>query len=310
VLTAFLISRSITVPLRQAVNLSQRVANGDLTAALETNRGDEIGELFKSLHHMQESLRGLIVDIRESADTIHSTSVEVAAGSGDLSQRTEVMASGLQQTAATVEQLTDAVRQNAQSAATAKDLAGSASEAAERGGVVVREVVSNMAQISASSRKIADIIGVIDGIAFQTNLLALNAAVEAARAGEQGRGFSVVASEVRSLAQRASVSANEIKALISASVQSVESGTKLVQDAGATMTKIMTSVQHVNDVISQISIATTQQSGSVAEVNVSIKHIDEMTQQNAAMVEQSSAAAEALKDQSVRLNELVGAFGV
>jgi len=307
-ISAFLISRSITRPLSRAVAVARTVAKGDLSVDVRTQSQDEIGALLNALADMQDSLRHLVGDIRHCADSIHVASTEVASGNTDLSQRTELASSNLQQTASSLEELTGAVKQSADSAATANQLAASASTAAQRGGNVVQQVVSNMAEISTSSRKIADIIGVIDGIAFQTNLLALNAAVEAARAGEQGRGFAVVAGEVRNLAQRAAGAAKEIKSLISASVERVDSGTKLVQDAGGTMTEIVSAVQRVTDVIGEITAATAEQSLGIGQVNGAVVQLDQMTQQNAALVEQSAAAAESLREQATRLNGLVGTF--
>jgi methyl-accepting chemotaxis protein len=307
-LSAVLISRSITRPLQRAVSLAETVAKGDLSVDLSSDQRDEVGVLLNALGNMQTSLRSLVGDIRQCADSIHTASTEVAMGNTDLSQRTELTASNLQQTASSLEELTGTVRQSADSAATANQLASSARGAANRGGQVVQQVVSNMSEISAASRKIADIIGVIDGIAFQTNLLALNAAVEAARAGEQGRGFAVVAGEVRNLAQRAATAAREIKALIGDSVDRVDSGTRLVQEAGGTMQEIVAAVQRVTDVIGEITAATAEQSSGIGEVNGAVVRLDQMTQQNAALVEQSAAAAESLRDQADRLNGLVGTF--
>jgi methyl-accepting chemotaxis protein len=248
--------------------------------------------------------------VRQSAESIQVASAEVASGNTDLSQRTEQAASNLQQTAGSVEQLTSSVRQSADAAAQANQLASSASAVAQRGGQVVSQVVSTMDEINTSSKRIADIIGTIDGIAFQTNILALNAAVEAARAGEQGRGFAVVASEVRSLAQRSAEAAREIKTLIGTSVDKVETGARLVQDAGSTMNEIVASVQRVTDVIGEITAAATEQSGGIAQVNSAIGSLDQMTQQNAALVEESAAAAESLRDQAQRLNGVVATFNL
>jgi methyl-accepting chemotaxis protein len=246
--------------------------------------------------------------VRASVGNIHTASGEIASGNADLSQRTEQTASHLQRAASSMQQLTGTVKQSADSAATANQLASSAATAAERGGRVVREVVANMEDITGSSRRIADIIGVIDGIAFQTNILALNAAVEAARAGEQGRGFAVVAGEVRSLAQRSAEAAREIKALIGASVDKVESGARLVQDAGATMDEIVTSVRRVTDIIGEITASSAEQRDGIGEVNGAVRELDQMTQQNAALVEQSAAAAESLKTQAERLASVVAGF--
>jgi methyl-accepting chemotaxis protein len=261
--------------------------------------------------HLQEALRHIetvIAEVRSSADSIRTASAEIASGNLDLSQRTEQAAGSLQQTASSMEEFTASVRQSAEAASQAKQLAGSAAEIAQRGGSVVAQVVSTMDEINASSRKIADIIGTIDGIAFQTNILALNAAVEAARAGEQGRGFAVVASEVRSLAQRSAGAAREIKALIGASVEKVESGTRLVADAGSTMTELVGGVQRVSDIIGEISTAAAEQSAGIGQVNGSVSQLDQVTQQNAALVEESTAAAGSLKDQAARLAGLVSTF--
>jgi methyl-accepting chemotaxis protein len=267
-------------------------------------RDPTIRHLVKALRRVEAS----ISQVRSSADSIGVAAAEIASGNLDLSQRTEQAASSLQQTSSSMEQLTGTVRQTADSARTANQLASSASTVAQRGGAVVSEVVATMEDINQSSRKIADIIGTIDGIAFQTNILALNAAVEAARAGEQGRGFAVVASEVRSLAQRSAAAAREIKSLIGASVDKVESGSRLVQDAGATMGEIVASVQRVSDVIGEISAAAAEQSSGIGQVNGAVSSLDRMTQQNAALVEQSAAAAESLKDQAARLTTLVATF--
>jgi methyl-accepting chemotaxis protein len=274
-------------------------------AALDIPTEDPtIGHLVKVLRRVESS----IIQVRSSADSIGVAAAEIASGNLDLSQRTEQAASSLQQTSSSMEQLTGTVRQTADSARTANQLASSASSVAQRGGDVVAQVVTTMEDINASSRKIADIIGTIDGIAFQTNILALNAAVEAARAGEQGRGFAVVASEVRSLAQRSAAAAREIKSLIGSSVEKVESGSRLVQDAGTTMSEIVASVQRVSDVIGEISAAAAEQSSGIGQVNGAVSSLDRATQQNAALVEQSAAAAESLKDQAARLTTLVATF--
>lgn len=301
-------TRVITTPLQDAVRLTQRIATGDLTQTLDRQRRDEIGDLIAALAQMQQALRGVVANIQQSVDGIEVASGEVAAGNQDLSQRTEETASSLQRTASSMHQLTDSVRQSAEAAMQANQLAASASEVAVRGGDVVTRVVSTMDEINSSSKKIADIIGVIDGIAFQTNILALNAAVEAARAGEQGRGFAVVAGEVRSLAQRSAEAAKEIKGLIGASVQKVETGSRLVQDAGTTMREIVASVQRVSDIIGEITAASSEQSGGIGLVNDAVAQLDSMTQQNAALVEQSSAAAESLKEQAQRLSHVAAAF--
>jgi methyl-accepting chemotaxis protein len=301
-------SSSITTPIAYARMVAQDIAAGDLTREIRVEGRDEAAELLQSLRQMQQWLQRVVVQVRSSADSIGVASSQVATGNQDLSGRTEQTASSLQQTASSMEQLTDTVNQTADSARTANQLAASASEVAQRGGAVVSQVVSTMNDISAASRKIADIIGVIDGIAFQTNILALNAAVEAARAGEQGRGFAVVAGEVRSLAQRSAEAAREIKSLIGASVDKVESGSRLVQDAGSTMGEIVASVQRVTDIIGEISAAAAEQSQGIGQVNSAVSQLDQMTQQNAALVEESAAAAESLSEQARRLAEAVSIF--
>jgi methyl-accepting chemotaxis protein len=286
----------------------RRIAAGDLATPVPAARHDEVGRMIVALADMQQRLQGLVNDVRRSTEGITTASTEIAAGSQDLSVRTEQAASNLQQTASSMEQLTATVRQSADSAQHANRLATSAASVAERGGHVVSQVVSTMNAISESSKKIADIIGVIDSIAFQTNILALNAAVEAARAGEQGRGFAVVASEVRSLAQRSAEAAKEIKALIEASVDKVDSGSKLVADAGATMTEIVTSVQRVTEIIGEITASAAEQSDGIGQVNTAVTQLDRMTQQNAALVEQSAAAAASLEDQAGRLAQVMATF--
>jgi len=301
-------SRSILAPIDYARRVAQAVAGGDLTMPIRVDGRDEAADLLASLRQMQQSLSHLVGEVRSSADNIGTASREVAEGNTDLSQRTEQTASNLQQTASSMEQLTGTVRQSSDAASQANQLAHSAAEVAQRGGNVVAQVVSTMDEITASSKKIADIIGTIDGIAFQTNILALNAAVEAARAGEQGRGFAVVASEVRSLAQRSAEAAREIKSLIGSSVERVEAGSRLVADAGSTMTEIVASVQRVSDIIGEISAASAEQSSGIGQVNTAVVELDRMTQQNAALVEQSAAAAESLKDQAQRLGGVVSRF--
>jgi len=305
---AAVLVRSIRVPLQRSIEVAGAIAEGDLTRRITTDRADEFGALMKSLQHMNESLGRVVGNVRSSTDSITTASSEIASGNTDLSSRTEQTASNLQQTASSMEQLTGTVRQSADAARQANQLASSAAEVAARGGSVVSEVVSTMDEINASSKKISDIIGVIDGIAFQTNILALNAAVEAARAGEQGRGFAVVASEVRSLAQRSANAAKEIKGLINASVEKVESGSRLVADAGQTMSEIVGSVQRVTDIIGEITAASSEQSEGIGQVNTAVTQLDQMTQQNAALVEESAAAAESLKDQAQRLAEVVAVF--
>ncbi|HEY9064464.1 MAG TPA: methyl-accepting chemotaxis protein [Burkholderiaceae bacterium] len=307
---AWRLTRSITVPVARATALADAVAQGDLSQRLDSEGRDEIAQLTRSLGAMNDNLRKLVANVRQSTDSINTASAEIATGNQDLSSRTEQTASNLQQTASSMEQLTGTVRQSADSARQANQLAASAAEVAARGGAVVSQVVSTMDEINASSKKIADIIGVIDGIAFQTNILALNAAVEAARAGEQGRGFAVVAGEVRSLAQRSAEAAKEIKSLIGTSVDKVEDGSRLVADAGQTMKEIVGSVQRVSDIIGEITAAASEQSEGIGQVNGAVVQLDQMTQQNAALVEQSAAAAESLKEQAAKLAQVVGTFKI
>ncbi|HEX5371345.1 MAG TPA: methyl-accepting chemotaxis protein [Aquabacterium sp.] len=301
---------SICRPIDTARRLAEQIAEGHLQTdkQLDTRGEDEAARLLRSLTHMQGALSHIVEQVRLSSDSIASASSEIAAGNQDLSNRTEQSASHLEQTAASVEEIAGTVRQSADSAREANELAASAAEVATKGGQVVSQVVSTMEDIHTSSRKISDIIGVIDGIAFQTNILALNAAVEAARAGEQGRGFAVVAGEVRSLAQRSAQAAREIKSLISASVDKVEQGSQLVADAGTTMTEIVNSVQRVSAIISEISHASVEQSSGIGEVNSSVASLDQMTQQNAALVEQAAAAAASLKDQAQHLTQVISVF--
>ncbi len=301
---------SIIGPIRAATAAAQVIADGDLTQPIDTEGRDELADMLRSLARMQAALRVLVGEVRSTSDSIGTASAEIATGNQDLSSRTEQTASNLQQTAASMLQLTGTVRQSADSARQADQLAKSAADVAARGGAVVAEVVTTMDGINASSRKIADIIGVIDGIAFQTNILALNAAVEAARAGEQGRGFAVVAGEVRSLAQRSAAAAREIKGLIGDSVEKVAGGSRLVADAGQTMKEIVGSVQRVSDIIAEITSAAAEQSDGIGQVNGAVGQLDQMTQQNAALVEQSAAAAESLQGQAVTLARAVGAFRV
>ena len=304
------ITRSISAPLRAATHGAEAVATGDLMQQFASDRHDEIGQLLQALQRMQDGLRDMVRQIRQSTDSIGTASGEVAAGSQDLSVRTEQTASSLQQTASTMEQITATVHQSTDAAAQAAQLAASASGVAQRGGEVVTQVVRTMEEISTSSRKISDIIGTIDAIAFQTNILALNAAVEAARAGEQGRGFAVVAGEVRQLAQRSAEAAREIKSLIGSSVERVEAGSKLVGDAGRTMAEIVSSVQRVTDIIGEVAAAAGEQRSGVSLVNDAVNDLDRMTQQNAALVEESAAAAESLKEQARSLAGAVSVFRV
>jgi len=295
-------------PLKQLSQAVSAVAQGDLTQPVSSDRSDEIGALMRDTEAMRLRLAQMIGTVRHSVDSISTASVEIASGNQDLSIRTEQTASNLQQAASSMHELTATVKQSADAARTANQLASSAASVASRGGEVVSQVVTTMDEINTSSKKISDIIGVIDGIAFQTNILALNAAVEAARAGEQGRGFAVVASEVRSLAQRSAQAAKEIKTLIAASVDRVETGARLVQDAGATMTEIVASVQRVTDIIGEITAASSEQSDGISTVNTSVVQLDQMTQQNAALVEESAAAAESLREQAHKLSQVVGVF--
>ncbi|MEK8048964.1 methyl-accepting chemotaxis protein [Ideonella sp. DXS22W] len=307
---ALLTVRAIARPMKELADTAHRIGEGDLTVNIDTSRHDEIGEVMNSLAHMRDALQRVVGEVQQVAESIQVASTEVASGNQDLSQRTEQAASNLQQTASSIEELTGTVRQSADSAAQANQLAASAQNVAQRGGEVVSQVVSTMDEINHASKKISDIIGTIDGIAFQTNILALNAAVEAARAGEQGRGFAVVAGEVRSLAQRSAEAAREIKSLIGASVEKVESGSRLVQDAGSTMSEIVTSVSRVTDIIGEISAAAGEQSSGIGLVNSAVSNLDQMTQQNAALVEESAAAAESLREQAHRLAEVVSTFKV
>ncbi|WP_426110409.1 methyl-accepting chemotaxis protein [Massilia sp. PWRC2] len=306
----WLLSRSITIPLARAVAAARKVASGDLTSQIDNSRHDEAGQLLEALRQMNSSLSSLVGGVRVSTDTISVAAQEIAAGNADLSRRTEMQASALEETASTMEELTSTVKQNADNARQANQVVMSASAVALKGGSVVSQVVETMGAIKASSGKIVDIIGVIDGIAFQTNILALNAAVEAARAGEQGRGFAVVANEVRFLAQRAASAAKEIKLLIDASVGKVEQGSRLVDEAGQTMGAIVQSVQQVADIMSEIAAASEEQSSGIEQINLAINQMDEMTQQNAALVEQASAAALSMRDQSQSLLTDVSQFKI
>ncbi|MBP6900683.1 MAG: MCP four helix bundle domain-containing protein [Burkholderiaceae bacterium] len=307
-LLAWLITRSIVVPIRQAVAVAETVARGDLRSRITVSGGDEAAQLLGALQRMNGELLRIVGSVRGNADSVATASSQIAQGNIDLSQRTEEQASNLQQTAASMEQLTATVKQNSDTAQQAAQLAGSAAGVAAQGGEVMGRVVQTMQDISASSKKIADIIGTIDGIAFQTNILALNAAVEAARAGEQGRGFAVVAGEVRNLAQRSAEAAKEIKSLIGASVEKVEVGTHLVGDAGQTMAEIVTQVRRVNDLISEISAASAEQTSGIGQVGDAVAQMDQVTQQNAALVEESAAAAESLRVQAGQLSQAVAFF--
>jgi methyl-accepting chemotaxis protein len=306
----FLLRSIVLTPLNRAVTLLDQVAGGDLTMKINEPGRNEIGRLFASIRSMQQGLLSTVTRVRTSTDIINTGAQEIAAGNLDLSSRTETQASSLEETAASMEQLTGTVKQNAENAQQANQLAHSASETAVKGGEVVAQVVDTMTAINDSSKKIVDIISVIDGIAFQTNILALNAAVEAARAGEQGRGFAVVASEVRSLAQRSAAAAKEIKQLITDSVDKVESGSRLVEQAGMTMGEVVDSVRRVTDIVGEISSASREQSDGIAQVNKAITQMDEVTQQNAALVEEAAAAAQSLQTQAVTLAEAVSIFRI
>jgi len=307
-IAAWLLARGIVRPIRQAVQLAETVAGGDLTRRIDVTSKDETGALLRALLHMNESLVRIVTEVRSGTDTIAGASGEIAAGNLDLSSRTEQQAAALEETAASMEELTTTVRQNADNARQANQLSITASEVAAQGGAVVGQVIETMGSINESSRKIVDIIGVIDGIAFQTNILALNAAVEAARAGEQGRGFAVVASEVRTLAQRSAAAAKEIKGLIGDSVDKVDAGAKLVDQAGATMEQVVESIRRVTDIMAEITHATHEQTGGIEQVNIAIGQMDEATQQNAALVEESAAAAASMQDQAAKLAQAVGVF--
>ncbi|MDO8179382.1 MAG: methyl-accepting chemotaxis protein [Undibacterium sp.] len=305
---AWTITKSITQPLHAALEVAEVVASGDLSSQVIVTGKDEISLLLNALKEMNDSLAKTVGQVRAGTETITVASREIASGNADLSSRTESQASSLEETASSMEELTSTVKQNADNARQANQLVISASGVAVKGGVVVGHVVDTMGSIKESSRKIVDIIGVIDGIAFQTNILALNAAVEAARAGEQGRGFAVVATEVRNLAQRSASAAREIKALISDSVDKVDQGSKLVDEAGKTMNEIVTSVQHVADIMGEITAASREQSTGIEQVNLAITQMDEMTQQNAALVEQAAAAAESMEEQAFELGQAVSVF--
>ena len=308
VMFAVLITRTIVAPLHGAVSVAQKVAGGELTSQVYVEGKDETSELLQALKDMNESLSRTVGEVRTGTETITVAAQEIASGNADLSSRTESQASSLEETASSMEELTSTVKQNADNARQANQLAVSASSVALQGGTVVAQVVETMGSIKDSSRKIVDIIGVIDGIAFQTNILALNAAVEAARAGEQGRGFAVVASEVRNLAQRSAGAAKEIKELIGDSVEKVDAGGRLVNEAGQTMGQVVASVQQLTTIMSEITVASREQSAGIGEINTAVTHMDTMTQQNAALVEQAAAAAESLQEQAVDLAQAVGMF--
>jgi methyl-accepting chemotaxis protein len=305
---ALWIARIVARPLAEAVRVAQSVAGGDLTSRIESETTDETGLLLDALRDMNDSLVKIVGEVRTGTDTIATASSQIASGNQDLSSRTEEQASSLEETAASMEELTSTVKQNADNARQANQLAVSASEVAVKGGTVVSQVVDTMGSINASSKKIVDIIGVIDGIAFQTNILALNAAVEAARAGEQGRGFAVVASEVRSLAQRSAAAAKEIKTLIGDSVEKVEAGSKQVEEAGRTMDEIVGSVRRVTDIMGEITAASQEQTSGIEQINQAITQMDQVTQQNAALVEEASAAAQSLQEQAGSLVQAVSIF--
>ena len=306
----WLITTSITKPLIEATDVAKKMAQGDLTAAVNIHRHDEIGQLMDAINGISIGLSHVIADVRQGTEAINVAASEIASGNADLSSRTESQASSLEETASSMEELTSTVKQNADNARQANQLVVTAAGVASKGGDVVAQVVTTMGSIKESSYKIVDIISVIDGIAFQTNILALNAAVEAARAGEQGRGFAVVASEVRNLAQRSASAAKEIKQLIDDSVGKVEHGSTLVDNAGQTMNEIVTRVQHVADIMAEITSASQEQSSGIGQVNIAINEMDEMTQQNAALVEEAAAAAESMREQSTKLSHVVAQFKI
>ncbi|MBC3916795.1 MCP four helix bundle domain-containing protein [Undibacterium sp. CY18W] len=305
---AYAIARIVSRPLQDALKVAQTVASGDLTSRIEVATKDETGLLLQALKEMNQSLLQVVTEVRQGTDEIAAASTEIANGNMDLSNRTENQASSLEETASSMEEITSTIQHNSDNARQANQLSHSASAVAQKGGDVVSQVVDTMGSINASSKKIVDIIAVIDGIAFQTNILALNAAVEAARAGEQGRGFAVVASEVRNLAQRSASAAKEIKELINDSVEKVGEGTRLVDQAGSTMKEVVESVKRVSDIISEITAAGAEQSSGIQQINEAVTQMDQMTQQNAALVEQAAAAAGALQDQAANLSRVVSVF--
>ncbi|RFB69541.1 MULTISPECIES: methyl-accepting chemotaxis protein [unclassified Herbaspirillum] len=310
VLVGYSVMRSITRPLNAAINIAERVAGGDLSVRVENSAHDETGKLLTALQGMRDGLVNAVTQVRDGSDAISVAAREIADGNANLSARTELQASTLEETASSMLELTDAVNHNAENARQANQLVMNASQVATQGGDVVTQVVNTMREIKDSSRQIVEIIGVIDGIAFQTNILALNAAVEAARAGEQGRGFAVVAAEVRGLAQRSASAAKEIAGLIQNSVKKVDAGSTLVDQAGTTMQDIVRSVKHVADIMTEISAASDEQSAGIRQVNDAIEQIDDMTQQNSALVEQAAAAAQSMHDQSMALGRAVSIFKI
>lgn len=301
-------TRRIVEPLAEAIRATQKMAGGDLTGQIETSRGDAMGQLLRSLRQLNVNLHSIIGDVRSNFDQISIATKEIASGNMDLSRRTESQASSLEETASSMEQFAATVQGNTSNSIKANELAGTASVIAESGGKVVAEVVATMGEISSSSKKIVDIIGIIEGIAFQTNILALNAAVEAARAGEQGRGFAVVATEVRNLAQRSSTAAKEIKQLIDLSVEKVDAGTHLAERAGTTMIEIISSVRHVASIMSEIAAASREQSDGIGQVNNAVTQMDEVTQQNAALVEEAAAASISLEEQTIKVVQAIAVF--
>jgi methyl-accepting chemotaxis protein len=307
-IVAFIITRSITAPIRMSVKIAQTIAQGDLTSKIEVRGKDETSQLLRALKHMNERLAELVGQVRSGSDSIATGAAQIAAGNADLSQRTEEQAASLEETAASMEELASTVRQNTESARQGNALAANASDIAQRGGDVMGRVIGTMQTISESSAKVTDIIAVIEGIAFQTNILALNASVEAARAGDQGRGFAVVAAEVRTLAQRSAHAAKEIKELITHSVERVKAGSNLVNEAGATMDEVVQAVKRVSDLMGEITAASLEQDAGIEQVNIAVAQMDQVTQQNAALVEEASAAAQSVSAQSSTLREVVSIF--